>query len=696
MGGFARALGLERQEGHLFPWAPVFFGAGVGLYFALRVEPAPVTLAAAGVAAALMLWGGRRRRTWLRAALVAGALVLAGLAGAGLRAHLVAGPVLEFRYYGPVEGRIVGIDRSASDAVRLTLDRVRLEDVPPARTPRRVRVSLHGDQRWIDPRPGMVVILTGHLSAPSGPAEPGGFDFRRHAWFMTLGAVGYTRSPALVLEPDVGGVPVFAARQALAARVRAALPEDVGGVAAAILAGDRSGIGAGTQEALRRSNLAHLLAISGLHMGLLAGVVFSGLRIGLLLLPRRQSLRWPVKKLAACGALVAAAGYLALSGGNVATVRAFIMVAVALCAVLCDRRALTLRSVAIAALLVLILTPEALTGPGFQMSFAATTALVAVFSAMRGTPAAQAVPRWLRPALAVALSSAVAGGATAPVSMAHFNQVAHFGLLANLLAVPLMGSVVMPAGVLALALMPLGLDHLAFTVMGWGLSAILAVAHGVSDLPGAVGQVPQPSGPVLPLLAAGGLVLVLWQGWGRLAGLVPASAALWLWAGVERPVLLVSDTGRLVGAMTSEGRALSRERGEGFVAGIWLENDGDPADQARAAGRWPVAAGGQREIEVAGRRVVHLSGRRAARSFAGCGPDDVVISDGPSDAEWTCEMHDPRSIAETGALAFFRDGAGLSVVSVRDRSGVRLWNGASRREAEVERAGDTGRVAGLR
>ncbi len=404
------------QRGYLFPWAPVFFGAGVGIYFLLRFEPGTgvywvLGTAIFGLGAVIGFW--RSLHTPLIWAIL---LICAGFAAAGLRAHSLAEPVLGWRYYGPVEGRIVGMDRSSSDALRLTLDRVVLANTRPHRTPDRVRVSLHGKQGFIDPQPGMIVIMTAHLSPPSGPVEPAGFDFQRHAWFQGLGAVGYTRTPVLTLEPAAGGQWLFKARMWLADRVKDRLPGETGGFAAAIMAGDRSGIGQEALTALRVSNLAHLLAISGLHMALLTGFVFSALRLGFAAWPR-VGLRVPAKKLSAVGALLVGAGYLALSGGNVATERAFIMVAVMLCAILVDRRALSLRAVAIAALIALALQPEALLGPGFQMSFAATTALVAVFNAFRDTEFTY-VPRWLRPVIAVFMSSLVAGLATAPIAAA--------------------------------------------------------------------------------------------------------------------------------------------------------------------------------------------------------------------------------------------------------------------------------------
>ena len=328
------------------------------------------------------------------------------------------------------------------------------------------------------PRPGLRVMTTAHLLPPSGPAEPGGFDFRRHAWFQGIGAVGYTRVPLLTIAEAGGWQPMFRARMALAGRVRDRLPGEPGAFAAAIMAGDRSAMAQDTLETLRTTNLAHLLAISGLHMGLLVGFVFAAFRLGLAAVPR-IGLRLPAKKLSAALALVVAAGYLGLSGGNVATERAFVMAAVVLVAVMLDRRAISLRSVALAATILLVWQPEALLGPGFQMSFAATTALVAVYRLIRdaGLPLG---PRWLRPVSAVAITSVVAGLATAPLAAAHFNLWSSYGLLANLPSMPLMGLVVMPAAVVSAMLMPLGLDGIPLWVMGRGLAAILWIAESVA------------------------------------------------------------------------------------------------------------------------------------------------------------------------------------------------------------------------
>ena len=676
----ARSLSdlILAERGHLFPWVPVCLGIGIGLYFALRFEPNPIQYAIIATLAASVLAAAYWVKNAFRPILIALGFVLLGVLLIAIRAHSVAGPVLSFRYYGPVEGRIVAIDRSLSDKTRVTLDRVRLDRVSPDRTPVRVRISLHGDQGFVDLQPGLIVATTANLSPPQGPVEPGGFDFRRKAWFDRLGGVGYTRVPLLaVAEPAAHSLFIFKIRRKLSLAMQEALPGEVGAFAAAITTGDRSGMGHETLAALRASNLAHLLAISGLHMGLLTGFVFGALRYGLALMPA-VALRYSTKKIAACVALVVAAVYLALSGGNVATERAFIMVAVMLIAILLDRRALTLRAVALAAILVLLMQPEALVGPGFQMSFAATTALVAVFGSLRHFERwPGALPGWVNPVFALVLSSAIAGLATAPIGAFHFNQIAQLGLIANILSVPVMGSVVVPSAVLAALLYPFGLSWVALSIMNLGISWILGVAHWVADLEFSTTQVITPSPAVLPIIALGGLFLILWQGRLRILGLPVMLAGFAFWSVAERPAALISDGGVLLGVMTDEGRALSREKGQGFAARSWLENDGDAAPQFEAYARKGFeTAKGKTAFRVGDTSLIQLTGKNAAlAALSACGSYSVVILTKKSQLSGRCSVWDQSFFRSSGSVALFRTKDNRTeIVTARDRSGQRLWN----------------------
>lgn len=663
---------LQRQRGHLLPWVPVCLGIGIGGFFSLSNDPGPgliLLLTLVSLLAVYLLRFNDARR------IVALALLLIALGGAvaHLRSHWVAAPVLEFRYYGPVEGRLIGLDRSSSGYLRMTLDQPRLVRVDPQNRPRRLRLSLVRGQT--PPPIGAMVATTGHLMPPQGPAEPAGYDFRRHAWFQGLGANGYTRNPVMVLRPPDRGLVLQRLRARLSQIIRARLGPQTGGVAAALITGDRSAVRPEDLEALRGSNLAHLLAISGLHMGLLSAVVFAGLRYGLCLVPP-LALRWNVKKIAALGALVVATGYLGLSGGNVATERAYIMVTVMLLAVLLDRRALSLRGVAVAATLVLLRRPETLTSPGFQMSFSATVALIWVFRWVqgRGQPPG---PVWLRPVVTVMISSLVAGLATAPFGAAHFNTLAHFGLLANLLAVPVMGLVVVPAALLGLILLPFGLEGAGFWALEMGLRWILTVADWVAHLPQAQSRILSPQPAVLPLLTIGGLIAILLRGGLRWSGLPVMGLALLLWATTPRPLVLIAANGGLVGVMTPEGRALSRHSDQAFVAGIWLAGDGDSASQQRAADRWDQggATGNIKQIAVLQRRLVHVTGRRQQSAIEDCAAGDLWVVNVPVQRHGPCEVLQPSTLRESGSILIWSDGR---MITAAQMAGNRPW---SRRNA---------------
>jgi competence protein ComEC len=276
----------------------------------------------------------------------------------------------------------------------------------------------------------------------------------------------------------------------------------------------------------------------------------------------------------------------------------------------------------------------------------------------------------------------VAGAATAPIAAAHFNQVPHYGLIANLLSVPLMGYVIMPAAVLAALLAPFGLHWLGLYLMDPPIRWILGVADRISGWDGALSFVPAPPPAALPLLVLGALFIILWRHPTRAVGLLPMTAALGLWIGAERPLVLVSSSGGLVGVIDGEARALSKPRGDGFSARSWLENDGDPAEQVAAAERSGFGgAPGAREFRVGALSAVHLTGRGARdRVSSACKTADIVVISVEAEAQGGCLLYDRSSLSQTGALAIWPDGDQVRIVAVADRSGVRRWNASARRQ----------------
>lgn len=581
-------------------WAPVAFGAGIAFYFSLAVEPRPVDIATALAAISASLCLLRNRGAAVVLILAALLLASLGVAAGAVRARLVAAPVLAEAGDYRVGGRLLSVSRSGGGTTRLLFDRVAIPDLqtPPAR----IRVTAPGI-RADDFRPGDRFAFDAFLAPPPGPTEPGGFDFRRRAWFDRLGAVGRLESGLTSIEPEKSAgymdwalTGLTRLRADIASYLRAAMPGAEGAFAAAILVGDRAAIPPRAVEDLRASNLAHLLAISGLHMALVTGLAFAAMRIAVALVPP-LSLRFSGKKIAAVAALVAGLAYLALSGASVATQRAVVMVAVALVAILLDRPAVTLRALALAALIVLAIRPETLMGPGFQMSFAATAALVAVYGETR--------ERWREARLSVgiagrlglyvgalALTSLVAGAATAPFAAHHFNRLTSYGLIANVAAAPVMALWVMPSAMIAGALAPLGLDGVALDVMAKGVAAILAVARWVANLPDATRMVAEAPPFAFALLTIGGLMLCISRSAGRLAGLILVGWACAHWWMGARPDVLIAERGRLIGVMGAEGRALSFAGGRSdFIASTWLRRDGDEARPKEAAARRGVSTG---------------------------------------------------------------------------------------------------------
>ncbi len=662
------SIALEEQRSRYFLWVPVLLGAGSGAYFALKFEPV-LPLGVWLVGLLTLLAGGIYVRSTIVRLLLAGLFCVAlGLALATLRTHMVAAPVLAEPFFGAVEGRVVKLDRSQSNRLRITLDRVILYGLEPQETPARVRITL--PSKDAASKAGGRVLIYARLDGPGAPVEPGGFDFRRWAWFHQLGGVGYALGPLLpsATAPERPiSIRLVQTRHWLSDLIRREIPGNNGAFAAAILTGDRSEIDPALLNDLRASNLAHLLAISGLHMGLLTGFIFGLFRYGIAIIPN-LALRVNAKKLGAAAAMPVGLAYLLISGASIATQRAYVMVLVVLIAVLLDRPAFTLRAVALAALIILIISPESVTQVGFQMSFAATVGLVVGFEALRH------LSIWKRPvtgwkkfakgAFSVAFSSAVAGMATAPFAAFHFNQFAQYGLVANLLAVPLMGFVVMPAAIIALLLAPFGLGGIFFWAAGTGIGLILSIAQIVAGWDGSVIRIASGNLQALPIFAGGCLMAILWLGRVRFAGVVVACLGLVLWGISERPTVLIDASGKLVGVMTPQGRALNKTRGGSFSANSWLENDGDDARQADAGARvWDAPS------------LVHIKGDGPLNAEVLCAMNEIVIvPDVSLPAQTGCVVIDQATLKKNGATAIYTDGDELIIKGSRTTSGVRPWS----------------------
>ncbi|MGD1934300.1 MAG: ComEC/Rec2 family competence protein [Candidatus Phaeomarinobacter sp.] len=588
-----------QEQDRLTLWIPAFFGFGIALYFGLKAEPVPWIVPAigsgAGLSAALCILAGQRRLAPL-ASLLAIAVTAAGFANADWRAARVDAPVIakDVRAVS-IEGILLQKTLRADGTTRVVIALTRTDREMPGGKPTRVRINVRTAMDKV--APGDHISLRAGLMPPPGPAAPGAFDFGRQAYFRQLGAVGYAVSPVrlVVAAPDTWVTClrfcIGRLRGYLTERIVAALPPPQGAIAVALMTGDRGGIPEEVLQDLRDTGLAHLLAISGLHMALFAGALFWGVR-GLLALSPHLALTAPIKKWAAGVALVGAFGYLLVSGASVATQRAFVMFTLIFIAVMLDRPAITMRNVALAAMIVMLLTPEAVMEASFQMSFAAAIALVAFYEAARPW-----LSRWNsalvdRGMLAkavlylggIALTSIVASLATAPFAAYHFNRVVDFGLVANLAAMPLVGIVVMPSALLAFIAMPFGLEAIPLWVAGQGIAAIVAVADTVAAWPGAITAVPALPPAVLTLLVTGGIWMALWRTWLRWLGIAGPIAGIAMATATQYPDVLIDRQADLVAMRDGQRNlALSSPRRAGFVADSWLRRDADLRSQREAA-----------------------------------------------------------------------------------------------------------------
>lgn len=594
-GRLAAALAAERDQWLL--WTPAAFGFGVAVYFGLPIEPplwlGPL-LAAGSTGAAMAL----RRRAALLPVVIAFALAALGFTAATMRTALIAAPLLG-REIGPVqvEGRLVAIEPLPSGQRLVIADPV-VEDLAPDATPARLRVKLAREDPAL--AVGDRIAVLAKLSPPAAPFAPGAFDFQRDAFFDRIGAVGFALGAARVLAknergPDAFGETVSALRQAIATRILAALPGRTGPIAVALVTGSQSAIDKPTMAAMRDSGLAHLLSISGLHVGFVAAILFFALRAGLALWPA-VALRYPIKKWAALAALACTFLYMLLAGSPVPTQRAFLMTGLVLLAVLVDRVALSMRLVAWAAFVVLLLRPETLIGPSFQMSFAAVMALIAAYDGSREWRLrlrAEAGPlrRFALYVGGLVATSLVAGLATAPYAIYHFNRFTEYGVLANMLAVPLTGFWIMPWAVAASLLMPFGLERIALIPMGWGIEGVIRIAETAASWPGAVLLLPAMPLAGLALATLGGLWLCLWRSRWRWWGMAAILAGMASIAFARTPDILVSDDGKLIAVKGEDGRLLLNARRTGLAAETWLrragqsERDDWPEEGSSADGR---------------------------------------------------------------------------------------------------------------
>jgi len=323
------------QTGRVILWLPVAFGVGSALYLSLMFEPAWPWIwgAFAGLLAAFILMQRFNLNTYATNLVLLLLLASAGTAVCKLRAEHVRAPVLSTANGNTftVTAFVVDNVSNTDGAERLLLAPLHIRGMSARDVPLRIRVSLRpGTVASTGVKPGDAISVFAILNPPPSPFIPGGFDFAQGAWFQGIGAVGFVPgtphiTTAKVLNPRLALILAlnrlrWDMSQALVKTISPVFGTATGGFAAALVTGNQAWVPGPMVQSMRDSGLAHILSISGVHMAIVGGFVFFGLRLGLASIPW-LALRLPIKKIAAALSIVCVLAYLAISGAPAPAVR---------------------------------------------------------------------------------------------------------------------------------------------------------------------------------------------------------------------------------------------------------------------------------------------------------------------------------------------------------------------------------------
>lgn len=668
---------FESEHDRLILFAPFCMALGIIAYFSLTYEPNALAGGGAFLAMAGLVYANRKR-AYLYYVCIALTLGAFGFTLAQYRTHSVNMVALKAPMpFAKVSAMLEQIEQTPKGS-KLYLDNVVIEGLAKEETPQRITLTLKSYND--DLRSGQNISVLAGLFPPPQAALPGGFDFARHYYFKGIGAVGYGMPPVTINKAaDQTSLALWFSelRHRVTQSIRSQFDEPAGSIAAAFVTGQTASIPESVNEDMRIAGIYHLLAVSGLNLSIVAGIAFFTVRLLLAAIPA-LALRYNIKKWAAAAALVFSFLYLQLAGSPVSAERAFLMVSLIFIAIMLDRDPSPMRAIAAAAVIILCITPEAVLSASFQLSFSATTAIVAAYESIMAGLRKRAVGIGLQRLVvyfyAVAGTALVAWVGTEPFIIYHFHQFSTYSLLTNTLAEPLVSFVLMPLVVLGVALLPLGLGFIAFTPMQYALDMLNALARWVAGLPHAMLLVPSPTDTGFFIIVCALVWLYLWRGWIRLLGIPFIVAGFFTCSLYETPDLLVSGDGKQVAVRMENGEAyMLKGRAGSFVSEQWsramlvqdMENRKSSPANCDKQGCL---------ITLYGHSIALPRTQEAA--MEDCTQADIVIATGFSLAKGTCQTKlviDEATLRAGGATAiYFRQGT-LHLAKARTLQGARPW-----------------------
>jgi competence protein ComEC len=614
-------------------------------------------------------------------------LLLLGFGMSKVRQEIIATPLLRGTVSSSeISGFIADADNRGGKKRVLIIELDNATNVPVEEMPKRVRISTFDAPTALI---GDYVRFKARLSPLPTPVMPGGFDYGRDLYFQSIGAMGSNISPPLFEDRSVPWKFVerrffHKLRSVMGARITAAIPGSIGAFANSIVTGERAAIPAEMNTSLQISGLAHIISISGLHMSLVAGGVFWVMRAFLALFPVLV-LHYPIKKWSAVAALIVGFIYMLLADSGSATERSYIMIAVMFFAILVDRPAVSMRNIALAAIIILAFSPEEAMHASFQMSFLAVMGIVAFFEYWNNRPVdmkaheASRLSQFSRYCFKLfagsVLTTIVAGSLSSIAAVYHFGRLSPYGAVANALALPITDLIVMPAAMLGVLLMPFGLERWPFKLVETGLQVIMWISDSVAAWPNANGMLPQPSLFSVSLMVAGALIICLVLGAFRWIGAGLIFAGLYFGATVHAPEILIEDRGSNVAIRDEAGNYVLADANKGkFAAEKWLLSNGQVETMDASASRtgWTCAEN-MCFSDLASMSVAYV--HEASETDWECPPTAIIIADFPlrekcAEAKLKIDRFD---VWRSGAHAIYIEGDVARVETAKGEQGDRPW-----------------------
>lgn len=642
-----------------------FLALGIGVYFALPIEP---NIWAMGLMTfvACVVWFLGRRDNIARLILGYVSLFCLGLFVATARTYYVAAPVITDKMFDTAVAGTISKVEPKRDGYRITLENVWIDGVEQKDTP--VKIRLNYKEKTPVMRVGDYVKGYAHIMPPILPAEAGAYDFSRTAWFMQIGAIGRLSELKEYREnPNRSALNIWFEdiRSFISQRVQQILPPDAAAIAVPLIIGDQGLVSPWQYELYRIAGIIHVLSVSGFHLTLLAGLVFFLIRGVFALVPKVGSVI-NTKKVSAFLSLLLVLFYLFISGLQIPAVRSFIMIAVVLIAVMFDRSALSLRTAVLAGVIILLMWPESLINAGFQLSFIAVFAMLSLYETLmrvfKDSPYKHTFfyKCWLIFIGSICVSM-LATFSTALYGIYHFNQYAPYGILGNLLTSAMFSFAIMPLLLAAVLLMPFGWDGVFLKATGWCLDIITRVCEWIKTLPYADITVPAFDTWGLGVITAGLLILFFFTTSVRLIGLPIVALGLFAFMTVQKPDILVSEGGKVVAVRLTDGRlSVSDKMANPLISDVWLKRNG----QNPTTDMTP---------EFLDNFVV-INGFKIAFSSLACADADLSILTSYEMGDCPQPVVKLRDLWKNKTHAVFVSADGIRVESIVEEMGLRPWH----------------------